>query len=222
MRTLYFTLMSTHPLKRGRERATPMLDLAPDIALPLGRLHEACGPARRSFALWVASRTTGPVFWVSPPWGAEQIYPQGIKHLLHPGRVTFVSPTRAEDVLWTLEEVLRSGQVPLVIGDLPGIPALTPVRRLHLAAEQGGVAAGRLPLGVILTPGDGGAAGVESRWAMRPEHQRGPNRWGLTRLRARTAPVKDWSITMDTRGFAPLSAKAQKPHAVKNDLEKVE
>ena len=216
--------MSTHPLKRGRERPAPELTLAPDIALRLGRLHEACGSARRSLALWVASRMQGPVFWISPPWTVEQLYPQGIKHLLHPGRVTFLSPTRAEDVLWTLEEVLRSGEVPLAIGDLPGIPALTPVRRLHLAAEQGGAAAGRMPLGLILTPGDGGAAGVESRWQMEPRHTRGLNNWELKRLRARTAPVKDWPVTMDGRGFALAGRKKTAAEAtkVKNDLEKVE
>jgi protein ImuA len=149
----------------------------------------------------------GPVFWISPPWTVEQLYPQGIKHLLHPGRVTFLSPTRAEDVLWTLEEVLRSGEVPLAIGDLPGIPALTPVRRLHLAAEQGGAAAGRLPLGLILTPGDGGAAGVESRWQMTPRHARELNSWDLKRLRARTAPVKDWRVTQTEHHFALMQPR---------------
>lgn len=216
--------MTTHPLKRGHERPTPELSLAPDIALRLGRLHEVCGSARRSLALWVASQTQGPVFWISPPWTVEQIFPQGIKQLLHPGRVTFMAPTRAEDVLWTLEEVLRSGEVPLAIGDLPGIPALTPVRRLHLAAEQGGAAAGRLPLGLILTPGDGGAAGVESRWQMRPHHERGLNNWDLCRLRARTAPVKDWQVVMGSKGFAvaPPGKSRDKATKVKNDLEKVE
>lgn len=201
--------MTTHPLKRAPERRAPDLTLAPEISLRLGRLHEACGLARRSFALWLASKTRGPVFWVAPPWTVDQLYPQGIRRFLNPGRMTFISPTRAEDVLWTLEDVLRSGQVPLVIGDLPGLPALTPVRRLHLAAEQGGVAAGRLPLGLILTPGDGGAAGVESRWQMRPMHHLRKNRWHLTRLRARTAPVKDWEIGLGRDGFG-LAEAAQR------------
>lgn len=216
--------MSTHPLKRGRERPSPELTLAPDISLRLGRLHEACGPARRSLALWIASRMQGPVFWIAPPWTVEQLYPQGIKHLLHPGRVTFLSPTRAEDVLWTLEEVLRSGEVPLAIGDLPGLPALTPVRRLHLAAEQGGAAAGRLPLGLILTPANGGAAGVESRWHMAPCHTRGLNNWDLKRLRARTAPVKDWPVTLKDAGFALAPPQKPLPNQEKaeNDLMKVE
>ncbi|WP_370231259.1 ImuA family protein [Cognatishimia sp.] len=216
--------MSTHPLKRDRERPPPNLTLAPDVSLRQGRLHEACGPARRSLALWVASQMQGPVFWISPPWTVERLYPQGIKQLLHPGRVTFLSPTRAEDVLWTLEEVLRSGEVPLAIGDLPGLPALTPVRRLHLAAEQGGAAAGRQPLGLILTPAEGGAAGVESRWHMAPRHTRGLNSWDLKRLRARTAPVKEWPVTLGPRGFA-IAEPQKSPIGTgkpKNDLAKVE
>lgn len=148
-----------------RSSARPTLDLAPGLGLTLARTHEACGPARRLFALWLASRMSGPVIWIAPSWEKDRLNPDGMTAFADPARFVFVSPRRAEDLLWTVEETLRSGAVPLVVADLPGAPALTPVRRMHLAAEAARDTAGARPLGLLLTPGDGGAQGVETRWA---------------------------------------------------------
>lgn len=187
--------MATHLLKRAPARPADALAPVPEVALTLARLHEACGPARYSFALWLAHQVKGPLFWIAPDWGAAPLHPAGMAPFLNPGSVTFVSPRRPEEVLWTMEEVLRAGTVPLVVADLPGPPALTPVRRLHLAAETGAKASGRAPLGLILTPGDGGAQGIESRWHMAPDHRGDTDIWSLTRLRARTAPPQSWQLT---------------------------
>jgi protein ImuA len=91
------------------------------------------------------------------------------------------------------------------------VPGLTPVRRLNLAAEAGAEAAhhagrGIVPLGLMLTPGDGGAAGAESRWRMRPLpsgstllEESGPV-WHLARERARGAPPAEWRLRREGRG----------------------
>ena len=63
------------------------------------------------------------------------------------------------------------------------------------AAETGAADTGQPPLGLILTPADGGAQGVESRWHMAPAHTPDTEAWTLTRLRARTDPVKRWRVT---------------------------
>lgn len=189
--------MSATLLSRASDRARPRLVLLDGIALALGRVHEACGPARRTLAMALAGRTTGPVIWIAPAWEVSAPHPEGMVRFADPGRFLFVTPTRGEDILWCAEESLRAGAVPLVIVDLPGLPGLTPVRRLHLAAEAGAEAAGAPPLGLLLTPGAGGARGVETRWHMTPAHGVEDEGWQLERRRARADPPARWRLVQD-------------------------
>lgn len=186
--------MPTHLLSRTCGPAKPAVRLAPDLSLVRARVHEACGPARRTLAMWLASQTKGPVMWIAPAWEAERLNPEGMLPWADPGRFLFVHPRRGEDLLWCMEEALRAGAVPLVVGDIPGLPGLTAVRRMHLAAETG-AGLGTAPLGLLLTPGGGGAQGIESRWHMAATHEGHHQRWRLERRRARTAPPKAWTVT---------------------------
>ena len=185
-------------LTRRRQRPSETVTLFDTVPLPLGRVHEFCGTARRTLAAMTAGHMAGPVFWIMRAWDNDKLNPQGLMRFAGPGRFTYLNPTRPEDLLWCMEECLRSGQVPLVVVDLPGPPALTPVRRLHLAAEQGAKASkdGLLPLGLVLTPGAGGAPGVETRWQLNTCHTPQAVAWRLERLRARTAPQKAWEMTL--------------------------
>jgi len=180
---------------------------AEGIAMSCGRVHEACGPARHTLALWLAAQSTGPVLWISAAWTPNRLHTDGMVDWVDPGRFIFVEAIRAEDILWSLEETLRAGAVPLVIGDLPGLPGLTQVRRMHLAAETGGQEGPHIPLGLLLTPDAGGAQGVESRWHLAPDHATAPGQWQLQRLRARTAPQARWTIQRPPETNA-LSIKA--------------
>lgn len=179
-------------LGRAPHRPMPALPVAGDMALNLGRAHEFCGPARRTLALRVMARTSGPVIWIRPGWMAERINPDGVQPLVDPGRLIFVDVPRAADLLWCAEESLRAGAVALVVAELPEPPPLTPVRRLHLAAEAGAETAPQPPLCLLLCPGDGGAAGVESRWFLSGAHASGSRAWQLERRRDRTAPPAAW------------------------------
>ena len=194
--------MPAHLLRRAPDRPQPTLTPHPDIALRLARVHEVCGPARRTFAMWLAGQTRGPVLWISPLWEVNQPNPDGICAFTDPARFLFVTPRRAEDLLWCIEEALRAGVVPLVVADLPGAPALTPVRRMHLAAESGSQT-GTPPLGLLLTPGNGGAQGAETRWHMAPDHEGEKRQWRLERRRARALPPQAWSASQ-TRARAGL------------------
>jgi protein ImuA len=189
--------MTSQLLSRHNERDVqrPALPFLGDLSLTLARAHEICGNARRFLACVIAARLSGPVFWIAPSWQTDQLNPEAVGRLFDPGRITFLDPERAEDLLWCMEEVLRAGITPLVVADLPAPPGLTAVRRLHLAAETG-AAEGRVrPLALLLTPGDGGAPGVETRWHIAGQHEAtGPRRWQLERRRARTAPQKRWHM----------------------------
>lgn len=198
-----------HLLTRDTHRARPDAGVTflSGLTLAQGRVHEACGAARHSFALLIAAALRGPVMWISPAWRPEALHPDGIRRFVDPARFLFVTPKRDEDVLWSMEEVLRAGCVPLVVADLPGPPGLTPVRRLHLAAETGSAEGSVRPLGLLLTPGDGGAAGVETRWEMAPRHgAAGARAWALHRRRARMAPEKSWGVGLNAGRFALTGA----------------
>ena len=185
--------MTAQLLSRQTHRAPnrPCLTVLKELQLALGRVHEIAGPARRSLAALIAAGTQGPIFWIQPAWQKDALNADGLCRLFHPGRLTFLEPERAEDLLWTMEELLRSGEVPLVVAELERPPSLTPVRRLNLASEH----SGRTPLGLILTPDMGGAAGVETRWHMAPSHD-GTEclSWQLRLLRARMAPQQTWQL----------------------------
>ncbi len=188
-----------------RRKTTAQLPLFDGLGLSCARVHEFCGGARRSLALMLAAQMTGPVFWIAPAWIPERLHAQGLQRLVDPGRFTFMSPKRPEDVLWVMEETLRAGIVPLVVADIPAPPALTPVRRLHLAAETGAKLTHLRGIGLLLTPSTSGAPGVESRWAMHPAHTPERTAWQLSRLRDRTEPPKTWHVTPAQTGYALTS-----------------
>lgn len=192
-------------LTRCPYRDPPGQALVGELRLTRARVHEFCGPARRTLALITARQMQGPVFWIASHWQGDRLLGDGVQGYIDPGRITFVHPKRAEDILWAAEECLRAGCVPLVVAELHAPPALTPVRRLHLAAEQGGKQGEPAPLGLLLTPGDGGAQGIESRWHLSPRHKPGQTGWMLQRRRARMAPPAAWALDWND-GAPNLSA----------------
>lgn len=202
------SLRAQHPLlRRAPHKDRDALRLLGHLPLVKSRVHECCGPARRSFAIWLAQQTAGPLLWIRPNWTQDRLNPDGFSHLIDPARLIFVDVKSEQDALWCLEDSLRAGTLPLIIGELSALPTLTHVRRMHLAAEQGTKEGGTAPVGLLLTHGAGGAPGVETRWHMAPQHSETRALWHLRRERARTDPPMDWQITEDTRA-GPMLAKA--------------
>jgi protein ImuA len=218
MRTWQGVAMPTQPLCATTPDRHPALPFLGGLRMARARVHEVCGPARRTLALMVAQetggQTGGPVIWIQAGWLPERLFPDGISPFIAPARLIFITARRAEDLLWSMEEALRPGAVALVVADLPVPPGLVAVRRLHLAAQTG-AAEGRVPpLGLILTPGEGGAPGVESRWHLAPRHGPGQDRWRLERLRARADPPKVWQVDMSATGALGLGQMRRPPPAM--------
>lgn len=210
------------PIQHSPQRPGAEQALAGDLTLRRGRVHEVCGPSRVALAALVMAKSTGLVVWIRPAWGAERLNAAGLHPLADPARLILAQADRDEGLLWTMEEALRSGAAPLVVAELLSPPALTPIRRLHLAAEAGAEAARRegwtQPLGLILLPGQGGAQGIESRWQMRPVPS--PSLlwsdaacWHLSRLRARLLPPAAWTLQRRAGGEEVLEAVVMEDHA---------
>lgn len=194
-------------LSRRPHAPPPGLTLWGEITLPLSRTHEICGQARRTLALHIAAQAGGPVIWITRRHSPDQLNPCGMTGILSPGEVIFAATDRPEDSLWAMEESLRSGAVPVVVADLAEPPGMTPVRRLHLAAEAGAGMGLCRPIGLLLTPGTGGAPGIETRLSCDPAHAPGQTAWRIERLRARMMPPKTWRL--EEGRLHPWSASPQ-------------
>lgn len=126
-----------------------------------GRVHEAEGAGRRAFALFQAMRIKGPLFWIIPARAPELPNLRG----LHGGvgeRLHLLRPQGETDLLWCVEETLRSAPVGLVIAEPDKPLSLTAGRRLQLAAEAGQTT------GLLLIRQGAGSNATETRWSCEP------------------------------------------------------
>lgn len=139
--------------------------MRPDPADPFDlsprRVHEAEGRGRRAFALFQAARHPGPLVWILPAHVPElpmlRGLPRGVGERLHLFR-----PVGETDLLWCVEEALRSAPISLVIAEPEKPLSLTAGRRLQLAAEAGHTT------GLVLIRQDAGSNATETRWKCEP------------------------------------------------------
>lgn len=165
------------------------------ISLRTGRVHEACGPAARSFAAALCGAAKGPVMWIMARTG-ETLCPQGLAGFFDPGRLIVVACAWPRDVLWSAEEALRSGAAPVVIAECLPAPDLTASRRLQLAAEAGG------GIGLCLVGENNAANAAETRWRCAPLPGTGEStlqHWEL--IKNKRGTLHNWTVDLTRKEY---------------------
>ncbi len=167
-------------------------DVLPWRGVPAGALHEVLGTATGAaaatgFAAALAGRADrgrGTVLWCRRGCG---LYGPGLAAFgLDPGRLIVAHGGNNADILWAMEEGLRSGVVAAVLGEAVGVPAVA-MRRLQLAAEAGGSVA----LLLHADGGDGAPSPATTRWrvfaapSLSSGRWPGPPRWRVELLKCR-------------------------------------
>jgi protein ImuA len=154
-----------------------------------------------------------PVLWCEgghAPFDVGALYGPGLAPFgLDPARLIVVSPARAIELLWTMEEALRLGALAAVVGEIDGHASaldLTATRRLQLAAEEGGT-----PVLILTGHHSMGASAATTRWRIaaapsQPEREGqgteliGRPRWRVMLDRCRGAEAGgEWFVEWDTR-----------------------
>jgi protein ImuA len=145
---------------------------------------------------------------------------------LDPGRILLVRTTRDAEILWAMEEGLRTPGIAAVVGEVGSFPAVAS-RRLQLAAERSGITAF-----LLRRWRDGGQAARErtqpnaatTRWRIsalpsrpaRDEPRVGRPRWRVELLRCRGGEPACWEMEVPdaTDPISLAAALADRPAEV--------
>ncbi len=194
-----------HRLEQGRTACPPAplafgagaLAALPGGGLARGALHEILGSdgAAHGFAAWLAARLAEdgrPVLWCRR---GRDLYGPGLAALgLDPARLILARAGSDVDVLWAMEEGLRSGCLAAVLGEAEKASP-TAARRLQLAAEASGVT------GLLLRSGaETSSCPAVTRWrvaatASGVDRYGSPRpRWRLELLRCRHGLPASWIV----------------------------
>jgi len=197
----------------------------PDGGLVRGALHEILGAGgdeedgalAAAFAAGILGRLAGDgtVLWCLP---RPDLYGHGLAaHGLDPAHIVLVRAPRDSEILWAMEEGLRTPGIAAVVGEV-GTLAAVASRRLQLAAERSGITAF-----LLRRWRDSGQAARErnlpnaavTRWRiaalpsqpLRGEPGVGRPRWRAELLRCRGGEPACWEVEeADATGHVSLAA----------------
>lgn len=172
------------------------------------RVHEAEGRGRRAFALFQAVRHPGPLVWIAPAHIPElpmlRGLPRGVGERLHVFR-----PSGEPDLLWCIEEALRSTPISLVVTEPERPLSLTAGRRLQLAAEAGRTT------GLMLIREGAGSNATETRWNCEPVASTAADstlhQWSLNKNKKGTIGI--WTVNWNgTSAAVHMVSEARQRH----------
>ena len=197
----------------------------PDGGLARGALHEILGAGgdeedgalAAAFAAGILGRLAGDgtVLWCLP---RPDLYGHGLAaHGLDPAHIVLVRAPRDSEILWAMEEGLRTPGITAVVGEV-GTLAAVASRRLQLVAERSGITAF-----LLRRWRDSGQAARErnlpnaavTRWRiaalpsqpLRGEPGVGRPRWRVELLRCRGGGPACWEVEeADATGHVSLAA----------------
>ncbi len=167
-----------------------------------------------------------PLLWCQAAVEAKdfgRLYPPGLTPWgLTPGRLLLVEAPRSKDILWAMEEGLRSTALAAVVGELGteglGTASLTATRRLALAAQQSGCPC------LLLRNGDKSTSAARTRWriagapsrpgALDPRAPGGPS-WRAELVRCPQGRPAAWTLewSHETDSFHLAAAVVDRPLA---------
>ena len=162
----------------------------------------------------VGAGAGAPVLWCLV--GADLHAPGLVGFGLDPGRLIVVRARKEREVLWAMEEGLRSGPLAAVVGET-GVLNLTASRRLQLAAETGGT----IGIAVSLERAEEFHNAATTRWRITSAPGAeppigvglGPARWRVELLRCRGGEAGEWLLEWDHEAhrFTVAAAALDRP-----------
>ncbi|MEO6547951.1 MAG: Error-prone repair protein ImuA, partial [Ferruginibacter sp.] len=189
----------------------PIKNAFPNATFPLGAIHEfICTGAENeavtsgfiSGVLGTLMGKGGATLWIS---ASRNIFPPGLKFFgINPDKVIFIDIQKVKDILWVMEEALKTEGLAAVICEIEEI-SFTASRRLQLAVEQSRVT------GFLLrrNPRNLSTTACVSRWKISslpsalPGEMPGVGfpRWNVELLKVRNGYPGTWQVEWEGGRF---------------------
>lgn len=188
-----------------------MDDAFPAGTFPLGAVHEFISNGHEDTAATLGFSSAifasiaekgGAILWITK---TRSVFPPGLRiYGLDPEKIIFVELSRDKEVLWAMEEGLRTKGLAVVVGEVSDAD-LTATRRLQLAVEESGVT-GFL---MRIDPRKTGTSSCFTTWKIESIPSQFDNGmpgiafpcWKVALLKVRNGTPKEWRVEWKGKKF---------------------